>query len=278
MRICECILCLVSCIWHLVSCICAWKYFHNKQQAFVRCRCTGKRHSVVIAVQPQEMLLLSACSCAQRGLTGGDRRGSRGRGDWLRLAAVLTATLSVLKMKINRHMQQQKQRRQPKRVCKGCRRGTLTTHNLHASVAFAVETSFFWQPLTHRSRPGSVYPAHTCCLRLKYVENFVTQRFLMSFTQQNSEMWLDRLLGISSLKNIKLFNFRSGIVCVCVWSCALPALISFHMRHIRRISLPQPKHAVAAPLCLILAWEYEFSFSPAWLKMWVAPQTLMRIT
>lgn len=132
----ECILCLVSCI-------CAWKYFHNKQQAFVRCRCTGKRHSVVIAVQPQEMLLLSACPCAQRGLTRGELWG--GKGERLRLAAVLTATLSVLKMKINRHMQQRQ--RQPKRVCKGCRRGTLTTHNLHASVAFAVETSFFWQPL-----------------------------------------------------------------------------------------------------------------------------------
>lgn len=51
---------------------------------------------MVIAVRPQEMLLLSARPCAQRGLELG-------------LAAVLTATLSVLKMKINQHMQQQQQ-------------------------------------------------------------------------------------------------------------------------------------------------------------------------
>lgn len=87
-----------------------------------------------------------------------------GGGDWLRLAAVLTATLSVLKMKINRHMQhEQQQQRQPKRACKGCRRGTLTTHNLHASVAFAVETSFFWQPSPPPSLSISLPLTHDAC-------------------------------------------------------------------------------------------------------------------
>lgn len=270
-RICECILCLVSCIWYLVSCICAWKYFHNKQQAFVRCRCTGKRHSVVIVVQPQEMLLLSACSCAQRGLTGGERRGSKRRGDWLRLAAVLTATLSVLKMKINRHMQHEQQ---PKRVCKGCRRGTLTTHNLHASVAFAVETSFFWQPSLSPSPSLSLSHSHMMPAP-EICREFCYSTFPNEFYA--TEQW--NVVGPTAwnivTKKLKTFQLSLGH-CVCL--CALPALISFHMHHIRRLSLPQPKHAVAAPLCLILAWEYEFSFSPAWLKMWVAPQTLMRIT